>query len=120
MNKRSMFTTIGAVVMLVLLLLCYVLLSDSTSNDSVKTLEALQTYLVNGRIFDADGSIGVSDAYDIHYRWNDDEITISFGNNVMEFSREQLADPEISAMLENINLTLEGDVLYYEGVEVPR
>ena len=118
-NKKQTFKTIVSIGVLIIGLLLFILIKDMTGNDSVRTLEMLQTYLVGGRIYDADGSIGVSDVYDVHYRWDGDDITIYFGNNVMTFSGEELKDNNILGMLNNINLEIEGKTLYYEGQEVP-
>lgn len=121
MNKKNMMKSIVAIAVLLIGIMTYVLLSDFTGNESVRTLQMLQTYVVKGKIFDADGSLGVSDAYDVHYKYDDKGgIRIVFGNSVMEFTKEQLQDPDILDMLSDINLTFKGDDLYYEGMEVPR
>lgn len=120
MNKKHIVKTILGCAIFVLILAGYNSLQGVIGNDSVRTLEMLQSYLVGGHVFDADGSLGVNDIHDVYYTWDGDKVQIVFGNNIMTFSKEELQDDYISALLSDINLTFDGYTLYYEGQEVPR
>ncbi len=122
MNKKQAANSIVLIAVLLAGILIYTMISGVTSDKSVRTLEMLQTYLVGGRIFDADGSLGITDEHSIHYKWSDDmdEVRIQFGNNVIDLTEEQLKDPHILELMDNLNLEFKGTKLYYEGAEVPK
>lgn len=115
-----MFKTVLGCLAVIAVLLGFAMTQDAIGNDSVRTLEMLQSYLVGGHVFDADGSLGVSDIHDVYYAWDGDTVEIVFGNNIMAFTKEELEDEYISGLLSDINLTFDGYTLYYEGQEVPR
>mgnify|MGYP003240188221 CR=1 FL=1 len=120
MNEKQVRRTITSIVFIVLCIFIYVVVQDFTGDKSIRTLKMLQTYVVSGHVYDVDGSIGVDDASDIHYEWEDDTVSIQFGKCDMEFTKDQINDPNINKMLYDINLTFDGNVLYYEGVKVPQ
>lgn len=114
--KRSLVIIVG----LCLVVLVYFKVSSATSNEDIKTLESLQMYMSGSHIFDADGSLGLEDINDVHYRWRTDGgIKINFGNSVIKLTKKQLEDSYVQELMHEINLDIVDNRLYYEGMEVP-
>lgn len=107
------------ILILLVALMAYLISATFSENQSLKVLDQLATYTLNGQIKDVDGTVGVDDYHDIFYEYdNKGNMTLYFGNVEIKLSEEQLKDPIILDKMEKIGLTLKGSKLYYLGDEI--
>lgn len=106
--KQKVLVIIGALVLI--LFTVGAILLNMGLEDTMDTMEFISGRLRGGHFVDYDNSIGVESAEDIGY-WNKGTTWyVKFGKLELEFTKQNLQDPEYLKAIDACGLDVKGDL----------